>query len=38
LYVVGDRRFWTGSSDVYRIFNRMAEHLDDVVDKVETVV
>ncbi|WP_031358154.1 DEAD/DEAH box helicase [Caballeronia sordidicola] len=38
LYVVGDRRFWTGSSDVHRIFNRMAEHLDDVVDEVETVV
>ena len=34
LYVVGDRHFWTGSSDVHRIFNRMAEHLDSVADDV----
>lgn len=38
LYVVGDRRFWTGSSDVHRIFNRMAEHLDSVAEEEETSV
>ncbi|WP_196480669.1 DEAD/DEAH box helicase [Burkholderia multivorans] len=35
LYVVGDRRFWTGPSDVHRIFSRMAEHLDDVAEQDE---
>jgi hypothetical protein len=29
LYVVGDRKYWTGASDVHRIFSRMAEHLDE---------
>jgi hypothetical protein len=29
LYVVGDRNYWTGASDVHRIFNRMAEYLDE---------
>jgi hypothetical protein len=28
LYVIGDRQFWTGASDVHRIFNRMAAYLD----------
>ncbi|WP_322003802.1 AAA domain-containing protein [Paraburkholderia tropica] len=35
LYVVGDRRFWTGASDVHRIFNRMVEHLDNVSEEDE---
>ncbi|WP_087740309.1 DEAD/DEAH box helicase [Paraburkholderia piptadeniae] len=34
LYVVGDRRFWTGPSDVHRIFNRLAEHLDNVPEEI----
>ncbi|MFL9945792.1 ATP-binding protein [Paraburkholderia agricolaris] len=29
LYVVGDRKYWTGASDIHRIFTRMAEHLDE---------
>ncbi|CAG2144858.1 AAA domain-containing protein [Cupriavidus plantarum] len=33
LYVVGDHGFWTGASDVHRIFTRMAEHLaEDATD------
>jgi hypothetical protein len=28
LYVIGDRGFWTGPSDVNQIFNRLADHLD----------
>lgn len=28
LYVIGDRKYWTGPGDVHRIFNRMAEQLD----------
>jgi len=28
LYVIGDRNYWTGASDVHQIFTRMAAHLD----------
>ena len=35
LYVVGDRRFWTGPSDVHRIFSRMARHLDNAIEGAE---
>lgn len=27
LYVIGDRRFWTGPQDSHRYFSRMAEEL-----------
>ena len=35
LYVVGDQNFWTGSSDVHRIFTRMAELLSEDADDAE---
>lgn len=35
LYVVGDRQFWTGASDVHQIYNQMAEHLDSMQEDVE---
>ncbi len=34
LYVVGDRRFWTGPSDVHRIFSSMAGHLESPIQEV----
>lgn len=33
LYVIGDLQFWTGSSDVHRIYNRMAQELEPALSK-----
>jgi hypothetical protein len=35
LYVVGDREFWTGASDVRQIYSQMAEHLDGMQQDAE---